>query len=404
MTTSSKPKLALWFRYGPAEHAELFHALPTIVARLAEHAEVHYFGLRSRKPVPPAMALHMRVHTLPFRIDRTRTADKWCKTLLWIAAIPGLGLYCRLRGMRAVYIDETIPLVAPLARWFFGPRVAVTIADFFIDMYAGRHAVVRWLGVPVKRADWHAWKRVPLIFTRAKNTAGFLQQHGVPAERIHPVYDPCDFSRYHPIDRAAARRDWHLPPTVRVLVHHGILHPNKGNDRIIRALALHRNRFPDLHFLLIGDGPELPALKRLTRELDMEKRVTFTGWLPGIEQVNRALNAGDIGLVMRVGQPSDDFHMTGALVHSMACGLPILAARLAGIAEVVEDGRNGYLFDPRRMTEFVDKLVLLCDDPPSRERLGAQALLDARRHFDMKSVTRATVEPLLALLGSERTS
>jgi len=139
-------------------------------------------------------------------------------------------------------------------------------------------------------------------------------------------------------------------------------------------------------------------LRALAAELRLEDRVRFTGWLPGLEQVNEALNAGDIGLVMRVGRQSDNFHMTGALVHSMACGLPILAARLAGVAEAVEEGRSGLLFDPENMEEFKARLSDLASQPALRQTLGAHALARAHELFDMDKVTRQTVEPLLALL------
>ena len=110
-----------------------------------------------------------------------------------------------------------------------------------------------------------------------------------------------------------------------------------------------RARYPELRYLLIGDGPEMARLQNLVQELGLESICTLTGWLPTLPDVNQALNAGDIGLVMRTGAPSDDFHMTGALVHNMACGLPLLAARLGGVSEVVQEGRNGLLFDPSDM-------------------------------------------------------
>lgn len=402
MNRPDKPRIALWFRYGPADHAELFHAMPSIVEALAEQAEVHYFGLQTATPLPDKIEQNAFIHALPFRVDRTRTRDKTWKTILWVLCLPGIALWCRFHRVRAVYIDETVPLTAPIARLFFGPRVAVTIADFFIDIYAERHRAVRYTGNLIKAIDRRAWRRLPLIFTRANSTRAFLAQQGVPPARVHPVYDPCDLTIYHPTDRAAARRAYDLPEDAIVLVHHGILHPNKGNDRILRALAEHRDRFPALIYLLIGDGPDMDRLRALTRELKLDHQVRFTGWLKTLTEVNEALNAGDIGLVMRIGQQADDFHMTGALVHSMACGLPVLAARLAGVAEVVTDSHNGYLFDPHQLQDFPEHLAALYDDPALRHRLGEQALDDARTLFDMEQVTQRTVTPLLQLLEEGR--
>lgn len=398
VSAAARPAIALWFRYGPAEHAELFHAMPAIVETLAQEADVHYYGLKSKRPIPERITRHATMHQLPFSVDRTRAADKWIKTLLWIILLPAVALHCRWHNIRVVYIDETVPLTAFLARLFFGPRVAFTIADFFLDIYGERNALIRIVSAPIKCLDFAAWRRLPVIFTRARSTRTFLARRGIAPERVHPVYDPCDFRVYRPADRAAARCAYNLPIDAVILVHHGILHPNKGNDRMLDALHSQRDRWPNLHYLLIGDGPEMARLRAQVADLGLEDRVHFTGWLNTLEEVNTALNAGDIGLVMRIGQPTDDFHMTGALVHSMACGLPILAARLAGVAEVVEEGRNGLLFDPHTLADFADKLDRLVQDADLRHRLGAQALADAQRHFDMAVVTRRTVEPLRELL------
>lgn len=397
-----RPKIALWFRYGPAEHTELFHAMPEIVAELSRHAEVHYYGLQSRKPIPATILKNAVIHSIPFHVDRTSGRDKALKTLLWVLCLPWIGLSCRLQRFSAVYIDETVPLTAGIARVFFGRNVAFTIADFFPEIYLGHLPLLRPLVKTIRFLDLAAWRRLPLMFTRAASTRTWLAKQGVPAANVHPVYDPCDFSIYHPIDRNAARRRFGYGPDDTVLVHHGILHPNKGNDRILRALAQVRPTLPGIRYLLVGDGPEMPRLKSLAIELGIADIVQLTGWLPKMADVNEALNAGDIGLVMRVGEQSDDFHMTGALVHNMAVGLPILSARLGGVSEVVHEDDAGLLFDPDDMAQFSAKLIRMAHDAPLRIRMGQRALTLARELFDMDKVTQATVCPLLALMGVQK--
>ncbi len=392
-----KRRIAFWFRYGPADHAELYHALPRVFEELAKHAEVHYFALRSPHPVPTAIAACTRVHLLPFTVDRRNHRDKFRKTALWLLALPWIALRCRVMGIDAVYIDETVPLTAPLARLFFGPRVAVTIADFFVDIYLTQSPIRRALARWIRARDLAAWRKLPLIITRARNTRDFLAKQGVNPACVEPIYDPCDERLYHPMDRATARARFGYGTDEVVLVHHGILHPNKANDRIFHAIARLKPRLPQLRYLLVGHGAEYDNLQRLRRELGIEDVVQMTGWLPKPEDVNVALNAGDIGLVMRVGAQSDDFHMTGALVHSMAVGLPILAARLAGVAEVVEDGEQGFLFPPDAMELFDDRLEQLVRDPALRERMGQASLAQARASFDLETIVRRTVDVLLGL-------
>jgi glycosyltransferase involved in cell wall biosynthesis len=397
---TGKPRIAFWFRYGPAEHTELYHALPRLLEKLSEHAEIHYFGLRSQRAVPESITRCARVHLLPFTVERRNNRDKFIKTALWVACLPWVGLHCRLLGIHAVYLDETIPLTAGLARWFFGRRVAITVADFFTDIYMNTGGWKRLLARIIQKADYAAWRQLPVIVTRARNTRDFLATRGVDPRRVHPIYDPCDTRLYHPMERTAARARFSYTDEHVVLVHHGILHPNKGNDLILRALARVRGAIPNIRYLLVGNGSEFERLQQLTAELRLQDIVTLTGWLPQPGDVNVALNAGDIGLVMRVGQQSDDFHMTGALVHNMAVGLPILAARLGGVAEVVRDDVEGFLFPPDRMEEFDRRLIQLARDPALRQRLGRAALAQAHESFDMEKVVERTVSALLALINS----
>lgn len=395
--TSVKPKIAFWFRYGPAEHTELFHAIPRLVVRLAEHCEVHYFGMNSGKPVPQDILDHAVVHHLPFRVNRKSTGDKAAKMLLWYLCLPFIALYCRWTRVTTVYIDDFLPLGAWFARLFFGPNVAIMVADFLLDAYADRVMILKPLARLVNALDLAAWRRQRLIFTHAKATRTFLAQHGVPPERVLPVYDPCDTQLYCPVPRGPARARWGYGTEEVVLVHHGILHPNKGTDRILRWLAPLMKRHPQLRFLIIGTGPDLEALKQLARSLGIAPSVTFGGWLPTPQDVNVGLNASDIGLAMRTGQHGDSFHVTGALVHGMAAGLPILAARLGGMTEIVQDGDSGFLFDPESEAEFGEALTRLVVNPALREQLGRKALQLARQYFDMDSVADQIAQPLVAL-------
>lgn len=396
-----RPRIGFAFRYGAADHAELFHALPALLERLSADAEVHYFGLRSAAPPAIALPETVRLHPLPLRVNRRSDRDKTLKTALWIALLPWIARRGRRLGLDALYLDETVPLTAGLALRHFGPRVALTVADIFADVYAERSRIVRALRPRLMAADERAWRRLPLIFTRARAAADWLVERGVRREAIRTVYDPCDFARYHPGDRAAARRAWGYADSDVVLAHHGILHPNKGNDWVLAALAPVMARRPELRFLLVGDGPEMPRLRRIVAERGLGGRVRLAGWLPKPEDVCAALNAADIGLVMRRGARSDDFHMTGALVHNMACGLPLLAARLGGVMEVVREGENGWLFAPTDPEEFAAKLESALARPDLRAAYGARALADARALFSVERVVRETAEPLLALARGE---
>ncbi len=393
-----KPKLAFWFRYGAAEHAELFHALPQLIEELSQSVDVHYYGMKSERAIPESIRNHATLHALPFRVRRTSNFDKFLKTLLWILSLPFIARHARRQDIDCVYMDEAIPFAAWITHRFFGRNYVITVADFFVDIYLTPNRLLRPAGRWIRNFDLRSWRTAALVITRARTTRNYLMEHGISPDRVRPIYDPCDTEIFRPLDKESCRKAFGFKKEDIVLVHHGILHPNKGNDRILMALARLRDIQPGLKFLLIGDGPDMNRIKEMVRTLDLADRVTLTGWLPDRADVNKALNAGDIGLVMRAGHASDHFHMTGALVHNMACGLPILAARLGGIAEVVREGDNGLLFDPACSEEFDENLLRLCRNTDLRETMGKQARVDAVALFSMTSVVQATTQVLTPLL------
>lgn len=363
-------------------------ALPELAGALSADFEVHHFGFASDEDddIPETLRRHAVLHTLPFRVRRQSEADKRLKALLWLLSLPFLGLYLTARGFQVAFVDECVPLTASFLRATFRRPLAFTIHDFFLEVYfpegSRLSTPARW----VHRVDMRAWRRLLRIFVRASAASAYLADKGFDPERLQVIRDPCNLDLFAPGDREAARRAWGFGDQDVVLVHHGVMHPNKGNDRVLRALARTRDRVPNLKFLLIGEGAEYGRLQDLVHELALGDCVVMTGWLGSMREVSAALNAADIGLVMRVGRPADHFHITSTLVHNLACGLPVLAARLDGVSEILTDGREGILFDPACGEEFDHALARLASDPALRARMGRAARETATRCFDRRRV------------------
>lgn len=376
------------------------HAVPRMIELLSKTSDVHFFGPRPTEPEQPELRNRVTYHPLPWTFDRSNPRDKWRKTLRFYFALPGIGHRCRKLKIDLVYWEETLPMGTTLLQWFYGPNICVMVMDFFLRIYTEKKPWLHWLRGLVERLDCRSWKKLPVIFTHVRYARDFLVQRGVPAERIHVVPNPCNHSVFHPLDaatRAAVRREFGFEEADIVMSHHGILHPNKGNDWLLDRLAELKDEGSRLKFLLIGDGAEMARLKEKAAELDIADRVVFAGWLLSERALNTALASADIGLVMRIGQETDHFHMTDTLSHEMACGKPILAVRLHGISEFIRDGENGLLFKPDNPGEFREKAVKLARDGGLRRTLGAAALQCSREVSDIDACARRMVEPLLSM-------
>ncbi len=382
------------------------HSIPRMLEILREQGlEVHFFGPRSMDPIPERAATGIRLHTLPFTWDRANPTHKLTRTLLWYLYLPFVCLYCRIKGIDVLaHVDETLPLAGWCIRLCFGRKFALTVMDFFARIYTERHLTLRPLGRAIEWLDLQIWRRTPVLFTKVLHTQAFLKDAGIPPTRIFLSRNPCNHRVFFPMDepaKAEARSRYGLSPDDLVLSHHGIMHPNKGNDWLVERVSELLPELPNLALLLIGDGPDMARIKRLVKRLGIEQRVVLAGWAPTEADLNAGLNAADIGLAMRIGQETDHFHMTDALSHEMACGKPVLVARLKGMMEIAHDGQNAILFDPDRPDAFRMAVQRLAADPALRRQLGQAALQTSREVSDIEVCAHQVADPIIELARAQ---
>ena len=123
----------------------------------------------------------------------------------------------------------------------------------------------------------------------------------------------------------------------RVVLSVGRFVPIKNMALLIDALARMVPSDPDLHLLLVGEGPELDALKQQAGRLNVTRAVTFAGYVPQHEMARYYRTADVFALA------SDFDNSPNVVLEAMACGLPVVATDVGGVAEYVAAGRGGDL-------------------------------------------------------------
>jgi len=162
------------------------------------------------------------------------------------------------------------------------------------------------------------------------------------------AYHAVDSRIYLPRERANSAAD----PVV--FAYLGQLIPRKGLDLLLRATARLRAEISgEFRVRLIGGGDQT-WLRQLLAKLGLESHVELTGFLSGAA-MREALGTADV-FVLPTRQDT-----YAAVVHEAAClGLPLLVSQHAGAAEaLVEEGRNGFVFDPNNLEQFVDRMSRL---------------------------------------------
>lgn len=164
--------------------------------------------------------------------------------------------------------------------------------------------------------------------------------------------------------KAEIRRSLGLGGDERLVLFVGTLRPVKGLPFLIEAMSIMRQHNPVARLMLVGDGQERRGLQGLVEESDMEDAVTFVGEVPN-EKVPEYMAAADVLVLPSL---SEGFPVT--ILEAMAAGLPVVATRVGGLTEIVEDGENGFLVEPRSPQETADRLCLLLADDSLRERIS----------------------------------
>jgi colanic acid/amylovoran biosynthesis glycosyltransferase len=157
----------------------------------------------------------------------------------------------------------------------------------------------------------------------------------------------------------------------------GRLVPEKGVPVLLGALAELKRRGLKVDAVLVGDGPYRDELVAASRRLGLAEQLEFTGALTGTAIAPRYREADVFCL------PSFAEGLPVVLMEAMANELPVVTSRLAGIAELVDDGVNGYVVPPAREDVLVDALQSLAADPGLRARMGRAGRERVLRDYDV---------------------
>ena len=168
-----------------------------------------------------------------------------------------------------------------------------------------------------------------------------------------------------------------VKPTHNRLVAVGRFVKLKGFDYLLRAVHLLKSRGTAVDVELIGDGSEAENLRSLAHELGIEDSIKFAGWLPA-DHVPAAISRATI-----LVHPSLEDGVPNVIKEAMAVGIPVVASNIAGIPEMLDNGKNGILIPPKRLDLLVSAIGLLLSDEKLRRTYAERGRQYAEENFDM---------------------
>ena len=202
--------------------------------------------------------------------------------------------------------------------------------------------------------------------------------YGADTERVSIVPCGVDMDQFQPGDRRCARAALGLGDE-QVILFVGRIQALKGIEVLIRAarLLLDRENIRPFRVVIVGGRPtgdsddpearELSRLKSLARDLEVERLLDWRGAVAH-EELCQYYQAADVTVM-----PSTYESFGLVAVESMACGTPVVAARVGGLQATVQDGRTGYLVPWRDAGLYADRIGEILADPTLRQRMGTES-------------------------------
>ncbi|MDQ6847438.1 MAG: glycosyltransferase family 4 protein [Candidatus Dormibacteraeota bacterium] len=224
--------------------------------------------------------------------------------------------------------------------------------------------------------------RLGAVVVPSHALADFLVSRGFPAPRMHVVPSRIDIRRtepaqpHHPVRIATAAR----------------LETHKGIDVLLDACARLNGSTPHVHLDIYGDGSLRVELEQRAARSGLD--VTFHG---NVTDVRDRLLGADIFVL-----PSRGENLPITILEAMAVALPVVASRVGGIAELVDDGVSGRLVEPDDIPALAQALAPLIEDPEARAAMGRAGVARVAESFDAAQAGTEMVALYERLLASPR--
>jgi glycosyltransferase involved in cell wall biosynthesis len=192
-----------------------------------------------------------------------------------------------------------------------------------------------------------------------------------------------------PAVRAALRQEWGIPPEAFLTGMIARMVPIKRHEDLFRAIALVLPAFPDAWFAVIGDGELRPPLEALARELGIAHRVVFTGFRNDTPAVYQALD------LTALTSANEGLPVT--VIESLSAGKPVVATRVGGVPELIQDGETGFIVQPNDPASIAEGLKKALANPGLTRNMGIEAQEMTIERYSSRRLLR-DIEALYAQL------
>jgi glycosyltransferase involved in cell wall biosynthesis len=371
----------MWLTKGLGSGGEeklLEYSLPYLDYNVFQY-QVAYFLPRKNALVPQFERARVPVHCLQI----TRPYDL---RAIW-------RLFCLLRREKIDILHVHSPYPAILGR--------------FAALFAGVRAVIYTEHNIVER--FHPLTKLGNVLTYPLNDAMIAISSAVSdsmkrwrtarSRHISIIHNAIDFGTISAlkVDPKVIRAELGINDHNLVVGNVAHIQPQKGHPYLVQAARLVIEQYPDVTFVIVG-GEKFPGgigeLEKLASQLGIRNKVIFTGFR---NDALRIMASFDIFVLPSVWE---GFGIV--LLEAMASGKPVIGTAVGGILEIIEDGVNGYLVEPRNPQQIADRIIYLIKNEALRNRMGDRGKQMVKDRFDIRDMVKAVENIYISVINSKK--
>jgi glycosyltransferase involved in cell wall biosynthesis len=232
-------------------------------------------------------------------------------------------------------------------------------------------------------------KRFPIKILTVSNLArDHLVKDGLKGDKIEVIFSGIDNELFECRDVLKnIRNELHIGDNAKLVGCIGRIIPQKGQKSLLLAIPEVIKKFPETFFLIVGEvflkeEGYKEELLEIIKKHNIEDRVKFTGFRDDIGDLIRSL---DILVFPSVAPESFGL----SVLEAMSLGKPVIATKVGGVCEIIEDGVTGMLIEPGHPEQITDRIIQLLNDQGMYDRMGWEAKEAVSRKFSLKGYVAA---------------
>ncbi|MCX8178928.1 MAG: GT4 family glycosyltransferase PelF [Candidatus Aenigmarchaeota archaeon] len=224
----------------------------------------------------------------------------------------------------------------------------------------------------------HLCQTADKIIAVSKSTKNDLMRfYNIPNKKIEVIYNGINFKNFSPVKIRFNKKR-------RNLLFVGRIVPRKGLEYLVETIFLIKKEISDIKLYIVGKGENdyLIKLKKMIKKMNLEKNIKFLGFIED-KKLNKVYSMTDIFVF-----PSLVEGFGLVLLEAMTKGKPIVATNIGGVNEVIINGRDGILVEPKKPKKMAEAIIKLINDDKLYNKFSQNAIKSVKNFSWKKSAKK----------------